>query len=112
MEDKDGTFFSFVDARELTALLMSANPPYTSKEFAEWLNLSDKSSLKKLPGFISSESAVSETTDKSQALQLMESLNADNLPVINKDKRFAGIVNRSRLTASLIIDVAKQLKGD
>lgn len=112
MEDKDGTFFALADARELTALLMGANPPYTSKELAQWLNLSDKSSLKKLPGFISSESAVSETTDKSQALQLMESLNADNLPVINKDKRFAGIVNRSRLTASLIIDVAKQLKGD
>lgn len=112
MEDKDGTFFAVANARELTALLMSANPTYTSKEFAEWLNSSDKSSLKKLPGFISSESAVSETTDKSQALELMESLNADNLPVINKDKRFSGIVNRSRLTASLIIDVAKQLKGD
>ncbi|KKO18895.1 MAG: CBS domain-containing protein [Candidatus Brocadia sp.] len=61
---------------------------------------------------MSSESAVDETTDKSQALQLMEFLNVDNLPAISKDKRFAGIVNRSRLTASLIIDVAKQLKKD
>ncbi|MBV6465315.1 MAG: hypothetical protein PGMFKBFP_00591 [Anaerolineales bacterium] len=112
MEDKDGAFFAMANARELTALLMSTNPPYTSKELAEWLNASDKSSLKKLPGFMSSESAVDETTDKSQALQLMESLNVDNLPAISKDKRFAGIVNRSRLTASLIIDVAKQLKKD
>jgi CBS-domain-containing membrane protein len=40
----------------------------------------------------------------------MESMNVDTLPVVNKDKRFVGIVNRSRLTASLIIDVANELK--
>ncbi len=112
MEDKDGSFFAVADAQELTALLMSVNPPYRAEDFARWLNSPDKASLKKLPGFIPSESAVSETTDKSQALQLMESLDVDNLPAINKDKRFTGIVNRSRLTASLIIDVVKQLKSD
>jgi CBS-domain-containing membrane protein len=59
---------------------------------------------------MSSESAVTEKTDKTQALQLMESLNVDTLPVIDKNRRFVGIVNRSRLTASLIVDVAKELK--
>jgi hypothetical protein len=40
----------------------------------------------------------------------MESLNVDTLPVVKNDKRFAGMANRSRLTASLILDVAKELK--
>jgi CBS-domain-containing membrane protein len=53
---------------------------------------------------------VTETTDKAHALQAMESLNIDTLPVINQEKQFVGIVNRSRVTASLILDVAKALK--
>lgn len=110
IENQDGTFFAMAGARDLTELLLSPNPPYRAIDFAQWLNDSNKLLLKRLPGFISVENAVNETTDKSQALQLMESLNVDTLPVINKDKRFVGIVSRSRLTASLIIDVAKELR--
>ncbi len=110
IENPDKTFFAMADARSLADLLSSSNPPYRADQFARWLNSSDKASLKQLPGFIPSEDAVTETTDKSQALQRMETLNVDTLPVINKDKTFVGIVNRSRLTASLIIDVADKLK--
>jgi CBS domain. len=110
LENPDKSFFAMADARGLADLLSSANPPYTADQFASWLQSSDKASLKRLPGYISSENAVTETTDKDQALRLMESANVDTLPVVNKDKRFVGIVNRSRLTASLILDVAQQLK--
>jgi Mg/Co/Ni transporter MgtE len=68
------------------------------------------SSLKRLPGFEGAEMAVSQSADKKQALQMMEKRNVENLPVVNEEKRFAGIVDRSRLTASLIIDVANELK--
>lgn len=110
LENQDGSFFAIADARALTDLLTGIEPSFTADEFARWLNRSDTTSLKKLPRFISAESAVTERTDKTQALQLMESLNADTLPVIDKNGRFVGIVNRSRLTASLIVDVAKALK--
>jgi hypothetical protein len=110
IENPDRTFFAMADARALTDLLSSTNAPYTADQFARWLNSSDQASLKRLPGFISLESSVTGTTDKSQALQLMETLNVDTLPVVDKDKRYVGIVNRSRLTASLILDVAKELK--
>jgi hypothetical protein len=111
IENRDKTFFAMAGARGLADLLSSRNPPYTADQFANWLNSSDKESLKRLPGYISSESAVTETTtDKDQALRVMESANVDTLPVVDNDKRFVGIVNRSRLTASLILDVAQQLK--
>ncbi len=119
LENPDHTFFGIADARALADLLSSASPPTAMsgasaaldyETLARWLNSPDKPALKHLPGFISSEQAVTETTDKDQALQLMESLRVDTLPVVNRDSRFAGIVNQSRLTASLILDVAKELK--
>jgi len=64
-----------------------------------------------MPSFKSSVDAVNErTTDKSQALQKMELLNVDTLPVVNDNGQFVGVVDRSRLTASFLIDVSKQLK--
>jgi hypothetical protein len=110
LEHPNRTFFGMADARALAELLASEHPPYTADEVARWLAASDTAALKRLPGFIASDSAVTETTDKAQALQDMESLNIDTLPVINQGKHFVGIVNRSRVTASLILDVAKALK--
>ena len=66
--------------------------------------------LKRLPGFLSLENAVTDKTDKGQALGIMESHNADTLPVVDDKQHFAGIVNRSRITASWILDLAKELK--
>jgi CBS domain-containing protein len=110
IQNPDTTFFAMADARALADLFASSNQPFTAEDFARWLGSSDTTALKRLPGFVSSASAVTETTDKSQALQRMESLGVDTLPVVDRDKRFVGIVNRSRLTASLILDVANELK--
>lgn len=64
----------------------------------------------RLPGFIGLQHALNKQTDKRQALQQMEALNMDTLPVVQVNERFAGIVDRSRLTASLLIDVANNLE--
>lgn len=110
IENPDGTFFAIADARELTVLFQARRPPYMAIDFANWLNTGNKEALAQLPGFIGSQDGVNKETDKSQALQKMETLNIDTLPVVNEKKRFAGIVNRPRLTASLLIDVAKNLE--
>lgn len=110
LENSDGTFFGMADARELGRLLSSNRRSYSADDFAAWLNKSDIASLKKLPSFEGSDMAVSEKTDKKQTLQLMDEHNVKDLPVLQKDKTFKGIVNQSRLTASLIIDVANRLK--
>ena len=98
------------DARELTGLFQAERPPYTARDFAEWLNVANREALARLPGFIASQHAVTEKADKGQALRKMEALNVDTLPVVDNKSHFAGIVNRSRLTASLLIDVAKNLE--
>jgi len=110
IENSDSTFFAIADARALAELLSNDHPPFSADEFASWLDNSDKGALKQLPGFISADNAVNEKADRGQALSTMENLNVDNLPVVNGSGRFVGIVNRSQLTASLILDVTKELK--
>ncbi len=112
LEDEDGRFFGLADAREVSALLQSEPPPFTAADFARWLNKSQKEAFSRLPGFIGADQAVSEATDKAEALRRMEELDRDVLPVKNSEDRFAGVVNRSRLTASLIIDVTRQIQED
>jgi hypothetical protein len=109
-ENPDRTFFGMASARELSALFQTQRPPFTAKDFAGWLNSGNKAALTRLPGFIGRQNALNQQTDKRQALQTMESVNMDTLPVVQEEARFAGIVNRSRLTASLLIDLANNLE--
>jgi CBS domain-containing protein len=109
LQNQDGTFFALADARELIGLLQAARPPYTASGFAGWLNAGNKEALGRLPGFIGSGDAVTGAEDKGEVLRKMEALNADARPVVDDKLRFAGIVSRSRLTASLLIEVAENL---
>ncbi len=110
IDNSDGTFFGIADAREITALLTSRGAPHDSGDFARWLNASDIRALRQISGLLRVEDALTEVADKREALQQMERLDADILPVVDAERRFVGVVDRSRLTASLIIDVAQQLK--
>ncbi len=110
IEDRDGRFFGLANARELAEFFQEGyEVPVNADQFAKELNESDTKALAKLPGFIGSADAVSKGTDKYQALLKMETLNVDRLPATNEAGRFAGMVERSRLTASLLIDVASNL---
>ena len=42
----------------------------------------------------------------------MDTLRVDSLPVVGKESLFVGTVERSQLTASLILDVVSRLEGD
>ena len=110
IENNDGTFFGMADARQLYAMLSNPYGQVKADELARWLANSNRASFTKLPGFIAAEHAVKPSADKSQTLQLMEQLNVDILPVVSEQKMYLGIVNRARLVASLILDVAKDLK--
>jgi hypothetical protein len=110
IENPDGTFFAMSDARELTGLFQAERPPYSASDFAEWLNAANREALARLPGFIASQHSVTKEADKSQTLRKMEALNLSTLPVVDNKRHFVGIVNQSRLTASLLIDVAENLE--
>jgi hypothetical protein len=73
-------------------------------------NDQDKAELAKLPGFVGAEQALSTTTSKREALERMEKLRSDVLPVKNEQGRFVGTVERTKLTASLILAVTDKLE--
>ena len=120
----DGRLFGVYDAKKLNgffrerAARMEGPPEERNWEsyqgFAELLNSGDgraRESLSRLPGFIGSDMAVDSKTTKREALENMEESDIGVLPVVRDDGHFAGIVEQSRLVASLIIDVSKTLES-
>lgn len=81
-------------------------------EFAKNIRDADKTRIQQYSGFVSSTQAVSPDSDKRQVLERMEKSRVNWLPVISEDKsELVGVVERSRITASLILDVANQLQA-
>lgn len=82
--------------------------------FADALNRGDESALKRLrayPGFIGIEHAVTPTVKKQAALGRMEELPAEWLPVVDEPGgHFVGVVDRSRVTASFMLDISRKLE--
>jgi hypothetical protein len=111
VKKSDRSLFGVVEARQLTSILDSKQYGMNWDAFAEILNTgTNLQRITALPGFVGSEIAVSQKADKRAALAKMERLSVDWLPVVNPRNEFVGVVDRSRLTASLVLDVATSLK--
>ena len=111
----DSTFFGMYDAADLIAYLRTLGGTAGYEVFEGMLNQGDdraKDWLARLPSFVSSVKAVAVETSKRDALQAMEELNLDNLPVSDTAGRFVGTVERAKLTTSLILAVTKKLSGE
>jgi CBS domain-containing protein len=110
----DGTLYGMYDAADLIAYLRTLGEG-GYHTFEIMLNQGDeraKEGLARLPGFVSSERAVTAETSKRDALQAMEELKLDSLPVSDSAGRFIGTVERAKLTTSLILAVTKKLSGE
>jgi len=102
-----------IEARKLLALLQEPSSGQTFASFVGMLNRADgndRAQLAKLPGFVPWSAAVKRDDDKRDVLQKMENLGADWLPVVKTGDQIDGIVERSRITASLILDVTNRLR--
>lgn len=110
INDEEGRFFGLVNARSLNALFQSRAAEYDVDDFARWLNGADTASLSRLPGFIGADHVIQEDTDKQTALIKLEELNVETLPVVDEDGSIVGVVDRSRLASSLIIEVAGKVR--
>ncbi len=75
-------------------------------EFAEWLRNEDLERLRALPSFRRAGEAVHLNDSSLEVLAAMEQRRADLLPVVDDDERFVGVVERSRLTASILLEMA------
>jgi hypothetical protein len=108
---QDGTLFGVFEAKYLLGYFREQGRS-AYQMFAEQLNQPSEQSLqrlKALPGFIPGEYAVTSIADKRSVLEKMEDLKRDTLPVVDSNRRFVGMVERTQLTASLILDVTKKL---
>lgn len=107
----DGKLFGMFNASNLIGYLrVGGDSGY--QQFRQLLNSNDAGSrteLSKLPGFVGAHSAVASSTSRREALERMEQLRTDSLPVINAEGFFMGTVERSKLTASLILAVTQRL---
>jgi hypothetical protein len=95
-------------------ILLNPGSGETFLDFALLLNRAsdaDKLKLAQLPSFVPSSDAVTKKSDKRDVLDRMEKSGRDWLPVVNAQGQLDGIVDRSRLTASMILDVTNQLKA-
>lgn len=111
--DEKRKLFGVYDARVLYLHLESRGAA-GYKDFEKYLNKNDPPSrvaLSKMPGWISVDDAVTPDSNNRLALETMERLNVDFLPVVDAQKRFIGVVDRSRITASLVIDVTRAMEG-
>ena len=109
----NGKLFGMFNASNLISYLRVAGDS-GYHQLRQLLNSNDAASwaeLSKLPGFVGAQSAVASSTSRRDALERMEQLRTDSLPVINAEGFFMGTVERSKLTASLILAVTQRLEG-
>lgn len=65
-----------------------------------------------LPGFIGPESAVTASHTKGEAIEKFSKLEADDLPVVDADRKFAGVLNRGKLHSSLLASIFHAARAD
>jgi CBS domain-containing protein len=112
VNNQDGTQFGMYLAGDLIGYLrVTREQGYA--ELGQRLNRGDETSraeLRKLPGFVGAEHAVTASTSKRESLARMEQLNVDSLPVVDNGRRFVGTVDRGKVTASLILTVTDKVE--
>jgi len=111
--DERGGLFGLFDEEDLMASLDSRRRD-GFLWFADALNASTdeaREEIAAIPGFVPGRLAVTPRAPKRDALEAMESNDVDLLPVVSLERGFVGVVERERLTASLILDVASALEG-
>lgn len=94
------------------AVYFRAEQERAYRDFAKWLNeasASAREQLKKLPGFFDAQLAVTPDASKREVLGRMNQLRVNTIPVIDAQGFFIGTVERSRLTSSLILEVAERI---
>ncbi|HEU0223460.1 MAG TPA: hypothetical protein VFR34_14785, partial [Paracoccaceae bacterium] len=78
------------------------------REFAEMLNAGDRGWLAGLPGFVSAEDAVKAEWTSLDALAHMVEGRAEQMPAVDEGGRLAGMVDRTLLTAQVVLELAAE----
>ncbi|MBI2925758.1 MAG: CBS domain-containing protein [Verrucomicrobia bacterium] len=105
----DNSFVGLANGREFAAVVGSRATQ--ADDFVKWLKNSDTDGLAKLlPGYVSATEAVQQDADRLAALERMEKLNLEVLPVVARAGKLAGVVSRSRLVSGLLSEVVRKVR--
>lgn len=107
----DHRIFGIMEARALVSLLQDQKSGLTYSSFTEAVNRgnsTDRARLAQLPSFVPESESVSDKAEKREVLEKMEKTGREWLPVVRADNGHLGIVDRSRLTASIVLDVTNR----
>lgn len=114
-DDKYGNshpkFWGILSFKDLSERFLDPQSKLNGNLFLLWSKEKDIKQLSSnLPSFVSEGNAVTFKTDKLTALEKMEELNVEFLPVIDEDKSFLGVVTKSKLTTSFLVNIGKDLR--
>jgi hypothetical protein len=108
--NSDPSFWGILGVDDYKQIFLSPNSKASGEMFIDLVKSKNKKELQEIvPSFISLDNAVDLKTNKLTALEQMEKLKTDFLPVIDDKKRFSGMVYRGRLNSSFLIDIGKVL---
>jgi hypothetical protein len=112
--DKNKSLVGAIQASDLARHLSPKDGVAASKlleEFVQILNgKAPPEGLQNFPGFIPTEGALKKTDDTKTALARMQERHVTWLPVVEGKSKFVGVVEQSRLAASLILEITKSLE--
>lgn len=109
IQHRDGTFAGIADAEALAAKFKT-QPGQSARQLERGLVESNLAVLAELPGFLPAEHAIQENIEIQHALEKLEDLKRETLPVVDSNGRFIGIAERTQLVSSMILDVARRVK--
>lgn len=98
--DGTGKFIGLVPAKTFYDQLRS--------QTIDIVSMIEKGDLKRLNGLVSK--AISINSNKREALEKMANENVAQLPVVNDDKQFIGVIDRDKLTSSVVLDLVAEKK--
>ncbi len=97
--DSDGRFRGVVSARALLGQLRDEN--------VELVHIIEEGVIDRLNGIVTS--SVRSNSNKREILKKMDAENRAELPVVNEDRRFVGIIDRDKLTSSILLELVARL---
>ncbi|MEO6550845.1 MAG: hypothetical protein ABIN94_22775 [Ferruginibacter sp.] len=115
-DDKKGNsnpaFWGMLSVDDYKQLFLDSTSKLSGSLFIQWVKSKNIKELERTTSsFISINDAINLQTTKLTALEQMEKLKSDILPVIDDKRKFLGIVERSRLNASFLIDIGKDFNS-
>jgi CBS domain-containing protein len=108
-DDPGKSLFGMIDSRKLAALLSEHKALASENDLAALITNKQTDKLAALPGFITADAALTDSAPRQKALEAMQDHDVDWFPIVDSGHKLKGVVERSALAASLLVDVVNRL---